>query len=213
MGILLIAILFTVTRGFWLALLATYAVYYFTKSTSSKVKSFAFVVLAIGIVAGGKALVGKTSQLIDEVRSDRIETSGTPPKSTLLGDRNYSDEGRLQQIKEVATQVTFGSALWGHGFGNGVTSRPVHMEISYLEILHKQGLPGLALWAGLLWLLITKYNAAQPGGLRDAFFFSSLFTFIQSLTNQYINNPIGLSMILLSLVCLDVLRKRSELIH
>ena len=212
MGVILIAILFTVTRGFWVALLGTYSVYYFTKSASSlKVKAVLFALCGLAIIIGGKALVGKTSEAIDQVNSENITTQNTPPKATLLGDRTYSDDGRFQQIKEVARSVTFSSVLIGHGFGNGVPSRPVHMEISYLEIFHKQGLLGLAFWTYLFWLLIKKYRHTSESGFSDAFFFSSLFIFIQSLTNQYINNPIGLSMILLAIVCLDVMKKDTHL--
>ncbi len=208
MGLILVAILLTVTRGFWLALLGTYSIYYFTRNSSfSKLKSVLFALFALAVVFGGKAFVGKTSETIDRVQLQNSDIQNSAPKATLLGDRTYSDDGRFQQINEVAKSVTFTSALIGHGFGNGVTSRPIHMEISYLEIFHKQGLMGLALWAYLFWLLFKKYRAAPESGVREAFFFSSLFIFIQSLTNQYINNPIGLSMILLSFVCLDVLKK------
>jgi len=208
MGFVLIAILLTVTRGFWLALLGTYSIYYFIKSvSSSKVKAVLFALCALAVVIGGKALVGKVSETIDEVRAENTGTQNSAPKATLLGDRTYSDEGRFEQIKEVTERITFSSVLVGHGFGNGVPARPVHMEVSYLEIFHKQGLLGLAFWAFLFWLLLKKYRSAPESGLRNALFFSALFIFLQSLTNQYINNPIGLSMILLSIVCLDVLKK------
>ncbi|PZR20282.1 MAG: hypothetical protein DI539_11250 [Flavobacterium psychrophilum] len=210
MGLVLVALLLTVTRGFWLALLGTYSVYYFTRTvSSSKIKAALFALCALAVIFGGKALVGKTSETIDRVQSQNTGIPISSPKATLLGDRAYSDNGRLQQITEVAKSITPTSALIGHGFGNGVTSRPVHMEISYLEIFHKQGILGLALWAYLFWLLFKKYRAAPESGFREAFFFSALFIFIQSLTNQYINNPIGLSMILLSMVCLDVLKKET----
>jgi hypothetical protein len=82
------------------------------------------------------------------------------------------------------------------------------MEISYLEIFHKQGLIGLAFWASLAGAIFHQYLQAGPSAETDAFFYSSLFIFIESLTNQYINNPIGMSILLLSLVCLYKLRTR-----
>jgi len=208
MTLLCMAILFTVTRGFWLALFSTYAFYYFVKpNLNVRVKGILFASLAITIVLQGQVMITKTSKTIDQLRSTNSSAVNLPPRNNLLGDRAYSDKGRFQQIKEVMAEVTPLSILIGHGFGNGIPARPVHMEISYLEIIHKQGILGLAFWACLFWLLFKKYRSAPESGLRDAFFFSSLFIFLQSLTNQYMNNPIGLSVILLSMVSLDMLQK------
>jgi hypothetical protein len=204
LALLLIAIIGTVTRGFWFALLLTYSVYYY--SISKKLKSILFGLLAFGVVYGGQIVISKTSESIDQIRSEKAGIKNTDPKSNLLGDRHYSDDGRIAQIKEVANLTTFTSLIIGHGFGNGTTSRPVHMEISFLEIFHKQGILGLLFWVFLFWVLIKKYLAAPASGLRNAFFYASLFVFIQSLTNQYVNNPIGLSVVLLSIVCLDLLK-------
>jgi len=207
MTLLLIAILLTVTRGFWLAMLGTYSVYYFTKGDwNFRMKAVLFASLAAGVISLGQFMIAKTSETIDQLKSENSPSKASLPRKTLLGDRSYSDDGRFQQIREVTVEATAFSVLVGHGFGNGITARPVHMEISYLEIIHKQGILGLAFWVYLFWLLFKKYRSAPQNGLRDAFFFSSLFIFLQSLTNQYMNNPIGLSVILLSMVCLDVLQ-------
>jgi hypothetical protein len=203
-------IILSVTRGFLLALTLTYSCYYFLKS--SFVKSAFLITLSFLAVVVGQVAISESSKVIDQLKSpqERSLQKGTALSPTLLGDRSYSDEGRFQQIKEVAEQVSLSSILIGHGFGNGVPSRPIHMEISYLEIFHKQGLIGLTFWAYLIWLLYQKYRLASQGGLRDAFFFGSLFIYFQSLTNQYVNNPIGLAMILLSLVSLDQLKENQE---
>ena len=80
------------------------------------------------------------------------------------------------------------------------------MEISYLEIFHKQGIVGLACWSVILFSLIKLYKAGarDETSIRTVFFLSGLFVFFQSLTNQYINNPIGLGMILIVIVSLNV---------
>ena len=62
------------------------------------------------------------------------------PNEKLLGDRSQSDAGRIAQIKEVISMTSVLSSFIGNGFGIGIPSRPVHMEISYLEIFHKQGI-------------------------------------------------------------------------
>ena len=200
-------ILLSVTRGFLFAFSLTYVLYHFLKS--SFIRSALFVILSLAIVLAGQVAIRESSKAIDQLKNkpEFDPEVKINPDSTLLGDRNYSDDGRFQQIKEVTEEINLSSIIIGHGFGMGIPSRPIHMEISYLEIFHKQGVIGLIFWAYLLWLLYKKYKAASPGGLRDAFFFGSSFIYFQSLTNQYINNPIGLSMVMLSIVCLDQLKK------
>jgi len=204
MALLAMAILLSVTRGFLFALTLTYAFYYFPNK--AYFKSVPFIVLALVIVVFGQTAISRSSQVIARLTDAGRSAMYQRTDSNLLGDKSYADRGRLQQIKEVVSQTTLSTSLLGHGFGMGIPSRPIHMEISYLEIFHKQGVIGLAFWAYLLWLLYQKYKNAQ-GNLRDPFFFGSLFVYFQSLTNQYINNPIGLSLVLLSIVCLDQLKK------
>jgi hypothetical protein len=203
-----LAILLSVTRGFLFALALVYALYHLMRS--SFIKSVIFGVLALVIIFFGQYAITFISKSIDQVTKLywHSQPIGAVLNSNLLGNRDYSDDGRFKQIREVVSQTNFSSVFIGHGFGNGIPSRPIHMEISYLEIFHKQGLVGIAFWAYLLLLLYQKYKLAPQSGLRDSFFFGSLFIFFQSLTNQYINNPIGLSMILVSIVCLDQLKPK-----
>jgi hypothetical protein len=201
------AILLSVTRGFLFAITLVFTCYYFLNASFTK--SLLFGVISLLIAFFGQSAINLSSQGIDHL-SIRKESSHNEKKianSNLLGDKNYSDKGRLGQLQEVTNQISFSSIFIGHGFGNGVPSRPIHMEISYLEIFHKQGLLGLSFWAFLLWQLYQKYKLTCQDGLSNAFFYGSVFIYFQSLTNQYINNPIGLSMVLLSLVCLDQLKK------
>ena len=57
---------------------------------------------------------------------------------------------RLSTIREVEEDITASSLLWGHGLGIGVPSRPQEMEITFLEIFHKEGLIGVSVWTSLL---------------------------------------------------------------
>ena len=202
-----VAIFLSVTRGFLFALALTYAAYNYVKL--SYIKSIIFGLLSLVVVTVGQFAIRQSSIALDQIKNQQeaVQLNKITPNTTLLGDKSNSDNGRLQQIREVVAQTDITSILIGHGFGNGIPSRPIHMEISYLEIFHKQGLLGLTFWAYLLWLLYQKYRAGTNGPLSDSFFFGSLFIYFQSLTNQYINNPIGLSMILISLVCLDQLKE------
>src|SRR5258706_5915022 len=199
---LLIALFLSLTRGFLLALSLTVFSYFLFKK--SFLKAFIMVGIAVVVLLLGQNAISFTSRWL----AQQTELHGNANKfdelnPALLGDRSFSDHERIAQLRQVAQGITFSSLLVGHGLGIGVPIRPVHMEISYLEIFHKQGLIGLTFWAILLWSAWQKFRAAQPSGLAEAFFFSTLFVFFQSFTNQYINNPIGLSMLLLTFVCLD----------
>ncbi len=128
--------------------------------------------------------------------------------STDLGDKDHSDSIRITQINQVIENTNVSSFIFGHGFGVGVQIRPVHMEIAYAEIYHKQGLLGILLWAGLFIYLSSLYFSLR--GLKKIgkpYFLSSVFVFLMSFTNPYMNNPIGLTMIMITLVVLNKIKK------
>ena len=97
----------------------------------------------------------------------------------------------------------------GNGLGVGVKERPVHMENSYLEIFHKQGILGMLWWGSMCLFLITRYRKARHTNYKYAqpLLLSACFVAFESLTNPFINNPIGIFVWLIALVGLDVLSK------
>jgi hypothetical protein len=125
-----------------------------------------------------------------------------PYLTEILGDKSDSDRIRIVNFYEVIDRVNPASLLIGHGFGYGVPSRPIHMEISYLEIFHKQGLIGLLFWLILFFYIIIQYFKININYKYIAmpFLLSVIFIYLQSLTNPFMNNPIGLTMILLTIV-------------
>jgi len=206
LNILFIAIVLTFTRGLIFALALCYTVYYlFIKRFY--VRTIVACVVCVFILFFGKSLYGTISKQLSTASGNEKNFSGQEDEA-LLGDRELSDNVRKLQIRQVAMATTVSSFVWGHGFGNGIDIRPVHMEISYLEIFHKQGMIGIACWSVIFFSLIVSYKSLLPNSnFGDAFLLAALFIFFQSLTNQYVNNPIGLGMILLSQVSLDVLSK------
>jgi hypothetical protein len=201
--ILSVAIVLTFTRGFIFALASTFLLYAFLERRYYMLTTSAVVIFATLFFA--KPVIYQASSSLHAAKG--LDTS--VPKEQLLGNREESDVGRLLQAKQVLSSITPLSFFVGHGFGNGVPARPVHMEVSYLEIFHKQGVLGLAVWAYIMLLLFSNYQRSNLDPYAKAFFFSAAFIFIQSLTNQYINNPIGLSFILLALVILHRKSRRN----
>lgn len=171
-------IILTLTRGFimFTILILIYYVFFINKKNIPKILFSIFgVILAIGI----------------------------PFFLESLGDKSDSDSIRLVQVRQVLSDVNPLSFFVGHGFGIGVPIRPRGMELSLLEIFHKQGLLGLSFWFGMfLYIFLMYYNIKKKEykTLALPFLLSVVFIILQSGTNPYMNNPIGLSMILLTIV-------------
>lgn len=187
--IILIAIILTFTRGFVVALV--FAFTYKSIVDYKKKKSLIFLGLTLIFLA-----------------------IAIPYYMANVGIKETSDAIRILQIHQVLDNVTFLSFFIGHGFGIGVDIRPHGMEISYLEIFHKQGIMGLLFWFSLLYLITINYiNITEKTSLVISLFVGSLFIFMQSLTNPFINNPIGMSMILISFISLEFIQKNQKAIY
>jgi hypothetical protein len=116
-----------------------------------------------------------------------------------VGDKEESDRIRYEQIDEVKDRITPISLLVGHGFGIGVPVRPTHMEISYLEVFHKQGILGLAYY---LAILVVTYLAYKRCSYENGagFYMFVIFIFVLSFTNPYVNHPLGITVMAISIV-------------
>ncbi len=181
--ILLLSILLTFTRGFILSVASVYIIYLiFIKRKAIR---FLMTVMIFGLAAWlGWGFVNNAKKI----------------------DRNRSDDERIQQITEVRNHATGFSVFLGNGFGVGIPSRPERMEITYLEIFHKQGIFGILCWAMVLYVCYTLFRKGDSQ-LLTSFFLSVVFVFIQSFTNPFLNNPIGIYLISISVVCMSVLVK------
>lgn len=129
---------------------------------------------------------------------------------SLIGKaREESDTDRIATIHLVAENISPLSIMFGHGLGASIARKPFHMEISYLEIFHKLGLLGLTWWASIFALLLIRYCKARRINYIYAqpLFLSALFVIIESTTNPYVNNPIGMFIWITALVSLDVVSK------
>jgi len=173
------AIVLTLTRGFIFSL-AICLFFYFVFLNKNIYKKLGFILLSIiGVVIYAIYII------------------------PLLGDKTISNSIRLTQIREVIDSTTIFSFFLGHGFGIGVPVRPIHMEISFLEIFHKQGLLGLMFWFSLFGIIVYYYGkirTTSPSFNPDAFFIGTLFIYIQTFTNPFLNNPIGMTFVIITLL-------------
>ena len=114
--------------------------------------------------------------------------------------RQQGDTVRWMTFQQVWDEVNPISFLVGHGFGHGVPIRKEHMEMSFLEIFHKQGLIGFIVWFILFYrsLYFWKNTPADVEMYARFFVIALVLVYIQSLFNPYLTNAIGISMVMLS---------------
>lgn len=177
--LVLIAVYFTLTRGFYIiTFLALFLVYILFSSQKSSYKLFMILFLSFLCI-----LICSYFDLFE-----------------VSEGRESGDELRIQTIYQVIDRITPLSFFIGHGFGNGVPIREVHMEMSYLEIFHKQGVFGLLFWIYFLYSIYRYYKKVDNRykDIAGAFFIGAILIYVQSLFNPYMNNPIGMSALLLS---------------
>ena len=178
--ILFVALLLTLTRGFILMTLVV-SILYFIFIYKNKAISLTLLLMLVVICL-----------------------CALPFYIDTIGDKADSDKDRYLQIEQVIDRTNILNFTTGDGFGIGVDIRPVHMEISYMEIFSKQGILGLIFWFSILGYIILKYISlykyVRIMVTLTPFLLGTLFVYLQSATNPYMNNPIGLTMILLTLV-------------
>ncbi|KAF0220657.1 MAG: O-antigen [Geobacteraceae bacterium] len=183
-ALLFLSIVLTFTRGFLLSTAATliaYTIFYARRNVKTLIKIF---LLAASLVLF------------------------TPWFVAQLGDKSESNLTRIVTYEQVTESLNPFSFFVGHGLGIGVAERSEHMEASFLEIFHKQGVVGLSFWFLIFLMIIWSYSRIRKKECRDIalpFVLSTVLIYIQTVTNPYLNNPIGMSMILITLSVLRVL--------
>ena len=82
----------------------------------------------------------------------------------------------------------------GNGFGTELPTKKFHQENSFLDIFVEQGFIGVFLYLMLFANIFIrrKYNLD--------FSIATLAVSLMSLTNPYINNPLGIGLIMITLI-------------
>lgn len=138
----------------------------------------------------------------------------------MLGNKVISDQIRETQSKQFMSSLTGAilTLLMGKGFGIGIPSRPIHMEYMYMEIFYKQGLLGMAFWLTLFGfianyfrkLFLPNATKGESNSLSSndhkqmvvPMFLAVLVVYMQSVTNPFLINSIGMSITLMALLSL-----------
>jgi len=127
--------------------------------------------------------------------------------------REVSSNIRLDDLSFMLENASASTLLIGEGFGSYVNGR-LNIENSFLWIWWKLGVVGLAFWLFPLVMAYIYYRRIAENDvnyhLGCAFFYSNLLVYIQTASNPFLNNPIGLSFVLIALFSLRTLANLSD---
>jgi O-antigen ligase len=153
---------------------------------------------------------------------------------TTLGNKQESVDIRKQQFDQVSAQIFSKKKLtvipktnkneevvktsnkfnfiYGKGLGIGVPIRPVHMELTYLEIFFKQGILGLSFWFFIFFYCVFHFWKAWKNhvdlNIILPWITGVLVIYLQSITNPLLVNSIGMSFVILAML---FLRNKSKI--
>jgi hypothetical protein len=180
-SIILIATILTLTRGL-IVVIGIITIPYFIYQTIVKEKkvlvgAIVLLILAVGIIVS------------------------VPIYLETLGDKTDSDLVRTIQISQVIERIDWKSWLIGHGYGVGLPISAGHLEITYFELFHKLGFLGLLYWLFILLALFILYKRSSiiDKAITTPIIFSVLFLYIESATNPFLINSIGLTLIFIAM--------------
>ncbi len=185
--IMMFAVFMTYTRGFLISIIIILTASLLIKSIYKK-RFVPLIVVALFFMSTASSFM---SFYVDAV-----------------GSKEESDTIRITTMNEVFSKIDFLSFWIGHGLGIGVPTRPIHMEISFLEIFHKQGVVGLLFWMVIFVAISRKFiETCRIRRTKESLplYLSSVFIYIQSQTNPFLTNPIGVCMIAVSMIGMDVI--------
>jgi hypothetical protein len=127
----------------------------------------------------------------------------------LSSSRVLSNEQRLSDMDFMWSNTSLKTLLIGEGLGSVINGR-IDIENTMLWALWKLGLPGLAFWLMPLVLCMTYFAQipnARENRLACAFLCGTILVYAQTLSNPYLNNPIGLSFVIASVFSLRTIAK------
>jgi len=181
------ALVLTLTRGFLL-------------STS--------VAILLMLVALGRWRAVITASVVVVVAAAMVWIYLPTTDDSLSSQRDTSTSQRVEDMTYIADHMSIGTIVFGEGFGSLINSR-ANIENTFLWALWKLGIAGLLFWFVPLALCIGYYARLSRKDprfrLATAFFFGTVMVYVQTATNPYLNNPIGLSFVILALFSLRTL--------
>jgi hypothetical protein len=199
-------------RGkYWLPLSIVMAVALVATLTRGFVLSTSFAVLLLLMAQGRR---GATTVVFAAAVAAAFAVLVYLPSLTvgMLDSQGISSNQRIADAAYIASHASAGTFLVGEGFGSLINDR-AGIENTFLWATWKLGFPGLIFWFVPL-MLVTHFFFSIPARFTNrlacAYFFGTILVYAQTTTNPYLNNPIGLSFVMLALFSLRTLAKSAQ---
>jgi hypothetical protein len=190
-GIVSVALVLTLTRGFLL-------------STS--------VAVLMMLAAQGRRIVAAVAVVMVIAAAFVVLIYVPSLDESFTESRSASNDQRAQDFFGIVDNLTPTTALIGEGFGAEVDDRQF-IENTLLWAFWKLGVIGAVFWT-LPLCLCAYFYLKIPDRMHHrsagAFFFGTILVYVETLTNPYLNNPIGLSYVLVALFSLRTLARDAQ---
>jgi hypothetical protein len=129
--------------------------------------------------------------------------------SSVLTSHEFSMNQRLEDMTYMFYHATAKTFIIGEGYGSLINDRYL-IENTFLWAWWKLGTIGLLFWLLPLSLCIyyyTKISNRRSNPLANAYLFGTVLVYVQTATNPFLNNPIGLSFVMLAIFSLRILAR------
>jgi hypothetical protein len=109
--------------------------------------------------------------------------------------------------------VPWYKVIFGHGFGAAILGRQA-IEITYANLFYKQGLMAILFWLFSPVYLVWRIRNILDERFRSVaipFLMSTALVYLVSLFNPFLSNPIGMSVVMISMVAVRVISEADRM--
>jgi hypothetical protein len=131
---------------------------------------------------------------------------------TVGGHYETSSNQRLEDMGYIASNISPKTFLVGEGYASLINNRYA-IENTFLWALWKLGTVGVLFWLLPIALCLHYYLKIpnrESNEIASAFLFGVVLVYVQTGTNPFLNNPIGLSYTLLAMFSLRLLSRQAH---
>lgn len=131
-------------------------------------------------------------------------------EEALSANRDESNSQRVADFRYIVEHIRIGTLLHGEGLGALINGR-ANIENTFLWATWRLGFPGVVFWLTPLALctgyFLRVHRRSVDFPLACAFYFSTILIYVQTMANPYLNNPIGLSFVIVAIFSLRTLSR------
>lgn len=221
------AIIISFTRGFWLGVVIAALLYLMCRQVKNVVKTIAVILFGVIVMMGLSAAVYGNFNVAYSLAS-RVGINVKSP--TAVAEKNTKSPEADSEVEDLSAeyrqQLTGAmmkrieaSPIDGKGFGvvlKEIGQEQSRSEYMYLDILMEEGAIGLILYMGLFLIMLKQWLNIRRRSydksklyIIDAFMVSLIGLIITSGINPFLNNPIGITYLIMCVSVIKVYREEN----